>query len=57
LTISVDIPQRKYFKEIKLPAKVNVRDAKTEYKNGVLEVKLLKAKDERKPRGEPISID
>jgi len=40
-----------------LPARVNVRDAKTEYKNGVLEVKLPKIGDEKKPKGEPISIE
>jgi HSP20 family protein len=57
LTISVDVPQRKYYKEIKLPTRVNVKDAKTAYKNGVLEVKLLKIGDEKKPKGEPISID
>ena len=57
LTISVDTPQRKYYKEITLPAKVNAKEAKTEYKNGVLEVKLPKIKEEKKPKGEPISID
>ena len=57
LTISVDTPQRKYYKEITLPAKVNAKEAKTEYKNGVLEVKLPKIKQEKKPKGEPISID
>jgi len=57
LTISVNIPQRKYYKEIKLPAKVNVKEAKTDYKNGVLEVKLQKTGNESKPKGEPISID
>jgi HSP20 family protein len=56
LTIAVDVPQR-YYKEIKLPARVNVRDAKTAYKNGVLEVKLPKIGDEKKPKGEPISIE
>ncbi|MDW8040842.1 MAG: archaeal heat shock protein Hsp20 [Nitrososphaerota archaeon] len=57
LTISVDTPQRKYYKEIKLPAKVKVKEAKTQYKNGVLEVKLPKMKEERKPKGEPIKIE
>jgi HSP20 family protein len=57
LSISVDIPQRKYFKEVTLPAKVKVKEAKTEYKNGVLEVKLPKVKEEKKPKGEPIKID
>ncbi|MEM3730568.1 MAG: archaeal heat shock protein Hsp20 [Candidatus Bathyarchaeia archaeon] len=57
LTISVDTPERKYFKEVTLPAKVNVKEAKTEYKNGVLEVTLPKLKEEKKPKGEPIKID
>jgi HSP20 family protein len=56
LSISVDTPQRKYLKEVKLPAKVKVKDAKTEYKNGVLEVTLPKTKEEKGPKGEPISI-
>ncbi|MDI6691406.1 MAG: Hsp20/alpha crystallin family protein [Candidatus Bathyarchaeota archaeon] len=57
LTISVDTPQRKYYKEVTLPAKVKVKEAKTQYKNGVLEVTLPKIKEEKKPKGEPISID
>jgi len=57
LTISVDTPQRKYYKELKLPAKVNVKEAKTRYNNGVLEVTLPKRDEERKPKGEPIKID
>jgi HSP20 family protein len=57
LTISVDTPQRKYYKEVTLPAKVKVKEAKTQYKNGVLEITLPKIKEEKKPKGEPISID
>ncbi len=57
LTISVDTPQRKYYKEIQLPAKVKVKEAKTEYKNGVLEVKLPKTEEKKKPKGEPLKID
>jgi HSP20 family protein len=57
LSISVDIPQRKYYKEIKLPAKVKVKEAKTEYKNGVLEITLPKTKEEKKLKGEPINIE
>jgi HSP20 family protein len=57
LTISVDNPQRKYYKEIKLPAKVKVREAKSEYKNGVLEVTLPKVGGNKRPKGEPISIE
>lgn len=56
LTISVDTPQHKYYKEITLPAKVNIKEAKTQYKNGVLEVTLPKT-EEKKTKGEPINID
>ena len=56
LTISVDTPDRKYYKEVELPAKVDPKGAKTSYKNGVLEVTLPK-KEERKPKGEPIKIE
>jgi len=57
LTIMVDTAQRKYFKEVSLPGKVRVREAKSQYKNGVLEVTLPRAKDGKPPRGEPISIE
>ena len=57
LTITVDTPQRKYHKEVALPAKVNVKEAKTQYKNGVLEVTLPKTKEEKRPKGEPIKIE
>ncbi len=57
LVISVDIPQRKYYKEIVLPAKVKVKEAKTRYKNGVLEITLPKIGEEKKPKGEPINIE
>jgi HSP20 family protein len=57
LTISVDTEQVKYYKEVQLPVKVKVREAKSSYKNGVLEVVLPKAEPERKPKGEPINIE
>jgi len=57
LSISVDTPQRKYFKEVDLPANVNPKSAKSAYKNGVLEVTLTKTKEEKKPKGEPIKIE
>jgi len=57
LNISVDTPQRKYSKEVALPAKVKVKEAKTQYKNGVLEITLPKTKEEKKPKGEPINIE
>jgi HSP20 family protein len=56
LTISVDTPQNKYFKEVELPVKVRVKEANSTYKNGVLEVVLPKAEVAGKPKGEPIDI-
>ena len=55
LEIAVDTPHYKYGKEVQLPAKVLVREARSTYKNGVLEVILPKASPS-KPKGEPIDI-
>jgi len=55
LTISVDDPDRKYYKEIDIPAKVAPKKAKTTYKNGVLEVTI--AKIEEKQKKEEIKIE
>ncbi|MGQ9461247.1 MAG: archaeal heat shock protein Hsp20 [Candidatus Bathyarchaeaceae archaeon] len=57
LTISVDTPQRRYFKEVEMPEKINPKEAKTKYKNGVLEVAIPKIKERKKPKGEPIKIE
>jgi HSP20 family protein len=56
LTISVDTEGRKYFKEIKLPAEVQPKEAKSVYKNGVLEVTLPKTAEKKKPKGEALKI-
>jgi HSP20 family protein len=56
LTISVDTPDHKYYKEISLPTEVEPKGAKSSYKNGVLQVTLQEAK-KRKPEGEPIEIE
>jgi len=56
LEISVDTPQYKYYKEVTLPVKVRVKEAKSSYKNGVLEVILPKAEPPEKPKGEQIDI-
>lgn len=56
LTISVNTPQRKYYKEVKMPTKINPKRAKSNYKNGVLEITIPKTKEE-KPKGETIQIE
>ena len=56
LTISVNTPQTKYYKEVALPTKVKVKEAKSFYKNGVLEVVFPKAEAPTKPKGEPIDV-
>jgi len=55
LTISVDTPERKYHKELILPATVDPKSARASYKNGVLEVRLKKLV-KGTARGERISI-
>jgi HSP20 family protein len=57
LTIQVDTPERKYYKEVELPAAVDPKTAKSVYKNGVLEVTAAKAKEEKKPKGEMLKIE
>ena len=42
LTISVDTPKRKYYKEVKLPAKIDSKKATSKYKNGVLDITVPK---------------
>ena len=56
LTISVDTPQYKYLKDVGLPSKVKVQEAKSTYKNGVLEVVLPKVEPNNNPKGQPIDI-
>jgi len=57
LEINVDVPQCKYYKEVQLPVQVRVKEAKSSYKNGVLEVILPKAEAPKKPKGEQINIE
>ena len=56
LTISVNTAQTKYYKEVALPQKVKVKEARSYYKNGVLEVVFPKA-ETKEPEGEPIDIE
>lgn len=55
MSISVDTPKRKYYKNLEMPVKVDPKTGKSSYKNGVLEVIVKKKKEE--PKGEPIEID
>ena len=55
LTISVDTPEKKYYKEVELPSNVDPKQADSAYKNGVLEVTLKQRKEEKK-KGEEIPI-
>lgn len=56
LTISVNTTETKYYKEVVLPKKVKVKEAKSYYKNGVLEVVFPKI-ETNEPEGEPIDIE
>ncbi len=57
LTISVDTPERKYFKEVQMPTTVNHKAARTAYRNGVLDITVPKIKEKKKPKGEPLTIE
>jgi HSP20 family protein len=56
LTISVDTPERKYFKEVELPCRIDVKKATSNYKNGVLDIAIPKKKEE-KTESETIEIE
>ena len=56
LTISVNSPRRKYFKEVELPAKVDSKKMTSKYKNGVLDITVPKKKEE-KTKSETIKIE
>jgi HSP20 family protein len=56
LTISVDATEHKYYKEVELPFKVDVKKATSNYKNGVLDITVPKKKEET-TKSEPINIE
>ncbi|MEM1946026.1 MAG: archaeal heat shock protein Hsp20 [Candidatus Caldarchaeum sp.] len=56
LTIKVDTADRKYYKELELPAEVESAGVKAEYNNGVLSVTMPK-KEAAKPKGERIKVE
>jgi HSP20 family protein len=55
LTISVDNPTRKYYKELEFPVEVDERSAKSKYTNGVLEIVFRKR--QRDDAGTEIRIE
>jgi len=50
LTISVDTPRRKYYKEINLESRVDPSKATSSYRNGILEVTLPKKSEPAEDR-------
>jgi HSP20 family protein len=56
LFIRVDTEERKYYKDVNLPAEVELSGIRATYNNGVLEVTLPK-KAAEKPRGEKIKVE
>ena len=57
MTVSVDTPERKYFKKLELPIKVDPKKAISKYNNGVLEITLKKLEKKEEPEGEEIKIE
>ena len=47
LTISVETSEHKYFKEVQMPTKIEVKKATSTYKNGVLDITIPKKKQEK----------
>jgi HSP20 family molecular chaperone IbpA len=46
LIISIDSPDRQHYREIKLPTRVDVASSSSKLKNGVLEIRLRKLREE-----------
>lgn len=55
LTITVDNPNRRFYKELELPVEVDESTAKSSYRNGVLETVIQKKKSQGK--GSQIKIE
>jgi len=55
LIIDVDTEARKYHKELKLPEKLDTENIQANYKNGVLDIKIMRKKEEKK-KGKKIEI-
>lgn len=57
ITIDVSGKERSYYKELELPVEVDPSNSKSNYKNGILEVILVKKKESKRPKGESIPIE
>ena len=57
IIISVDVPERRYYKEIEMPTKIDPKQAKSSYKNGVLEITVPKVEEKIKQDFKEIKID
>jgi HSP20 family protein len=55
LTIKVETPERRYYKELLLPEEIDTTSSRSTYRNGVLEA-ILKKKNE-KEQGSRISVE
>ncbi len=55
LIIKVDTPERKYYKEVELPAKVKPEKIKATYKNGILDV-VFERETPKEKKGKKIRI-
>jgi len=56
LTISVETDERKYFKEIELPTKVELKKATSKLKNGVLDI-IVPKRRQNKTKSQNIKIE
>jgi HSP20 family protein len=57
LTVSVDTSERKYYKKLELPVKVDPKSAKSRYTNGVLEITIKKLDKDKLPEGIRFQIE
>ncbi|MMZ61831.1 Hsp20/alpha crystallin family protein [compost metagenome] len=49
--------EKKYYKEVELPAKVDPKSAKASYRNGVLEVKLKRLAPKEESEGFEVKVE
>ncbi len=56
VSINVDTPERRYFKEIPLKARVDPKTSKATYKNGVLDI-ILKKLHSKSGKGKKVKIE